>query len=100
MLFCLAAQDREQNLGFRVSRPQTGHAVMAILSVAGMEADVAPMGFLRSRPGRVQRLYGHRLNQDGMAKIQSRPRTLKGGGETRRGFELGIAAGNPAVNVT
>src|SRR5262249_59210814 len=44
----------------------------------------------------VQRLYGHRLNQDGMAKIQSSPRTLKGGGESRRGKKPRVAGSNPA----
>jgi hypothetical protein len=31
-LFIFAAQEREQNFGFLVLRPQTGHAAMAILS--------------------------------------------------------------------
>ena len=31
-LFTLAAHEREQNFGFLVFRPQTGHAAMAILS--------------------------------------------------------------------
>jgi hypothetical protein len=36
-LFLLAAQEWEQNFGFRVSRPHTGHAVMAILSEDGLD---------------------------------------------------------------
>jgi hypothetical protein len=49
-LFCLAAQEREQNFGFRVFLPQTGHAVMAILSEDGWgEVDVIALpAFLRS----------------------------------------------------
>jgi len=31
-LFTLAAQEREQNFGFRVSRVQLGHTAMGILS--------------------------------------------------------------------
>ena len=31
-LFRFAAQEREQNFGFLVCEPQTGHAIMAILS--------------------------------------------------------------------
>ena len=43
-LFCLAAQDREQNFGFRVSRPQTGHTATAILSEGWLGSVVARMG--------------------------------------------------------
>ena len=77
-LFCLAAQEREQNFGFLVCWPQVGHAVMAILSVARLGAGVAATVCLRFQPSRVQRLYGRHLNQDGMVKIQSSPRTPSG----------------------
>src|SRR5262249_44012628 len=40
-LFRLTAQEREQNLGFLVAWPQTGHAVKAILSEVGFETVVA-----------------------------------------------------------
>jgi hypothetical protein len=54
---------------------------------------------LADSSGLVQRLYGHRLNQDGKAKIQSSPRTLKGGEETRRGMKPGVAGSNPAGRI-
>src|SRR4051794_10954248 len=52
---------------------------MAILS----KADARPS----SASVLVQRLYGHRLNHDGMAKRQSSPQTPPGGGESRSGDE-------------
>src|SRR5262249_27853964 len=47
----------------------------------------------------VQRLYGHHLNQDGKVKIQSSPRTLKGGEETRSGMKPKVAGSNPAGRI-
>src|SRR5262245_55549698 len=44
----------------------------------------------------VQRLYGHRLNQDGRAKRQSSPRTPVGGDKSRRGMKPRVAGSNPA----
>src|SRR4051794_8255407 len=44
----------------------------------------------------VQRLYGHRLNHDGMAKRQSSPQTPEGGGESRSGMKPRVAGSNPA----
>ena len=81
-MFNLAAHEREQNFGFLVSRPQTGHTATAILSESWFNAGRACIKTPVSSQFLVQRLYGHRLNQDGKAKIQSSPRTLKGGNES------------------
>jgi len=69
---------------------------MAILSAVGLGADVADIACLRFHPRRVQRLYGRHLNHDGKVKIQSSPRTFKGGGESRSGKKPRVAGSNPA----